>query len=79
MKNKIIDFDKITDEEKEALHIACVSESNLVFRKGDFGDMIEFDKYDDGEFSIEIEMNIGSYYFKKEQLAFIVKWISYSR
>jgi hypothetical protein len=72
-----MDFDKITDEEKEALHIAYVSESGLVFRKGDFGDTIEFDKYNDGEFSIEL-MDSRSYYFTKEQLAFIVKWISYS-
>lgn len=73
-----MDFEQITDKEKEALHIAYVSESSLVFRKGDFGDTIEFDKYDDGEFSIEL-VDSGSYYFTKEQLAFIVKWISYSR
>ena len=73
-----MDFEQITDKEKEALHIACVSESSLVFRKGDFGDTIEFDKYHDGEFSIEL-MDSGSYYFTKEQLAFIVKWISYYR
>ncbi len=73
-----MDFEKISDKEKEALHIACVSESSLVFRKGNFGDTIEFDKYDDGDFSIEL-MNAGTYCFTKEQLAFIVKWISYSR
>jgi len=73
-----MDFEQISDKEKEALHIACVSESLLVFRKGDFGDTIEFDKYDDGDFGIEL-MDDNSYYFTKEQLAFIVKWISYSR
>jgi hypothetical protein len=73
-----MDFEQITDKEKEALHIACVSESSLVFRKGNFGDTIEFDKYDDGEFSIEL-MDDNIFYFTKEQLAFIVKWISYSR
>ena len=73
-----MDYTNISEETKKALHIACVSESSLVFRKGDFGDTIEFDKYDDGEFSIEL-MDSGSYYFTKEQLAFIVKWISYSR
>ena len=73
-----MDFEQISDQETEALHIVCVSESSLVFRKGDFGDTIELDKYNDGEFSIEL-MDSRSYYFTKEQLAFIVKWISYSR
>ena len=73
-----MDFEQISDQEAEALHIVCVSESSLVFRKGDFGDTIELDKYNDGEFSIEL-MDSRSYYFTKEQLAFIVKWISYSR
>lgn len=68
-----MDFEQITDKEKEALHITCVSESSLVF-----DDTIEFDKYDDGEFSIEL-VDSEIYYFTKEQLAFIVKWISYSR
>lgn len=72
-----MDFEQISDKEKEALHIACVNESSLVFRKGDLGDTIEFDKYDDGEFRIEL-MDSEIYYFTKEQLAFIVKWISYS-
>lgn len=72
-----MDFEQIPDKEKEALHIACVSESSLVFRKGDFGETIDFYKYDDGEFSIEL-MDSNSYYFTKEQLSFIVKWISYS-
>lgn len=73
-----MNFEQITDKEKEALHIVHVSESSLVFRTCDFSDTIEFAKYDDGEFSIEL-MDSGSYYFTKEQLAFILKWISYSR
>ena len=73
-----MDFEQITDEEKEALHIAYVSESNLIFKQNNFCSTIEFDKYDDSEFSVEV-IDADTYYFTKEQLAFIVKWISYSR
>ena len=74
-----MDFDKITDEEKEALHIASVSESHLDFRNGDFGKMLELYKYDDGDLGIEIDDNSSTYSLTKEQMIFTAKWMAYSR
>ena len=68
-----------TQEEKKALHIACVSESDLTIR-GKWK-TIELMKYDDGD--VELEMEDGSeritYIFDKEQIDFLVKWLSHSR
>ena len=74
-----MDFEQISDKEKEVLHIASVSESHLDFRKGDFGKMVEFYKYNDGELGIEISDPHNDYILNKEQIEFMLKWISYSR
>lgn len=74
-----MDLEHITDKEKEALHIACVSESDLTIR----GKLktIELIKYPDGD--VEFEMTEGSeritYIFDKAQIDFLVKWLTHSR
>lgn len=72
-------LEQMTDKEKKALHIACVSESDLTIR-GKWK-TIELMKYDDGD--VELEMEDGSeritYIFDKEQIDFLVKWLSHSR
>jgi uncharacterized protein Usg len=76
---KIIDFDKITNEEKEALHIISVSGDHIDFRIGDFGKMLQLYKYKDGDLAIEIDDSSGSYTLTKEQMIFTAKWMAYSR
>ena len=74
-----MDFEQITDKEKKALHIACVNDSDLTIR-GKWK-TIELIKYDDGD--VELEMEDGSeritHIFDKEQIDFLVKWLSHSR
>jgi len=74
-----MELEQMTDKEKKALHIACVSESDLTIR-GKWK-TIELMKYDDGD--VELEMEDGSeritYIFDKEQIDFLVKWLSHSR
>ena len=74
-----MELEQMTDKEKKALHIACVSESDLTIR-GKWK-TIELMKYDDGD--VELEMEDGSeritYIFDKEQINFLVKWLSHSR
>ena len=73
-----MELEQMTDKEKKALHIACVSVSDLTIR-GKWK-TIELMKYDDGD--VELEMEGGSeritYIFDKEQIDFLVKWLSYS-
>lgn len=72
-------FEQMTDEEKKALHIACVNESDLTIR-GKWK-TIELMKYSDGD--VEFEMTDGServtYIFDKAQIEFLVNWLTYSR
>ena len=74
-----MELEQMTDKEKEALHIACVSESDLTIL-GKYT-KIELMKYDDGD--VELEMEDGSeritYAFDKEQIEFLVKWLAHSR
>ena len=74
-----MELEQMTDKEKKALHIACVSESDLTIR-GKWK-TIELMKYDDGD--VELEMKDGSeritYIFDKEQIDFLVKWLSHYR
>jgi len=74
-----MELEQMTDKEKEALHIACVSESHLTIR-GKWK-KIELMKYDDGD--VELEIEDGSeritYIFDKEQIYFLVKWLAHSR
>ena len=76
-----MEFDilKIDEDTRKALYIACVSESDLTIR-GKWK-TIELMKYDDGD--VELEMEDGSeritYIFDKEQIDFLVKWLSHSR
>jgi hypothetical protein len=72
-------LEQMTEKEKKALHIACVSESDLTIH-GKWK-TIELMKYDDGD--VELEMEDGSEritcIFDKEQIDFLVKWLSHSR
>lgn len=74
-----MDLEQMTDKEKEALHIACVSESDLTIR-GKWK-TIELIKYSDGD--VEFEMIDGSerisYIFDKAQIEFLAKWLTHSR
>ena len=74
----IIDFDKITDEEKEALHISSVSGSHLYFRNDASSEKLELYKYNDGDLGIEIDYDSSSYILTKEQMIFAAKWMAYS-
>ncbi len=65
-------------ETKKALHIAFVSESSLSFKTDDFGGTIDFDICRDKGLSIDL-VDRNSTWFTKEQLTFILKWLSYSR
>ena len=75
---KVIDFNKITDEEKEALHISSVSENHLYFKNEASSEKLEFYKYYDGDLNIEIDERFCSYTFTKEQMIFTAKWMAYS-
>ncbi len=70
---------QMTDKEKEALHIACVSESDLTIRSK--WKTIELIKYSDGD--VEFEMTDGgeraTYIFDKAQIEFLAKWLTHSR
>ena len=74
-----MDFEQMTDKEKKALHIACVSDSDLTIR-GKWK-TIELMKYDDGDVELEMEdvSERITYIFDKEQIDFLVKWLSHSR
>ena len=74
-----MEFEQMTDKEKEALHIACVSESDLTIRSK--WKTVEFMKYSDGD--VELEIIDGServtYIFNKAQIDFLANWFSHSR
>mgnify|MGYP003651180159 CR=1 FL=1 len=67
-----------TEETKEALHIGGVSESYLDFEEENgFGEMNIW-KSEDGTTSFEPTREEAKY-LNKEQTAYMIKWISYSR
>lgn len=73
-----MDFNNISNDTKKALNIAYVNEGSLSFKTDDFGGTIDFDICKDGGLSIDL-VDRKSTWFTKEQLAFILKWLSYSR
>jgi hypothetical protein len=75
----MMDLEQITDKEKEALHIACVSESDLTIR-GKWK-TLEIMKYNDGDVELEIEDGNERivYVFDKGQIDFLIKWLAHSR
>jgi len=75
-----MDLEKITNKEKEALDIARVSESELDFVKfrATFGEeKIETFKHDNGD--LEISLEDETFMLKKDQVKFLIKWLSHSR
>ena len=74
-----MDFEQITDKEKKALHIADVSESDLLIKGRSL--RIDFTRYPDGDVEMEVnEYGNSSYYiFDKKQLDFLAKWLTHSR
>ena len=74
-----MDLAQMTDKDKDTLHIACVSESDLTIR-GTWK-TLELMKYDDGD--VELDIEDGSeritYIFDKEQVDFLIKWLAHSR
>lgn len=63
----------MTDEQKEALGIDYVDKNSLFFKKGEFGEIAEFDIFRDGRFSIEV---CGEFFiFTAAQSVFIAEWI----
>jgi len=68
-----------TQEEKEALHIADVSESFLTFNNSEGAD-INMEVYMDKQCQAAIETRgYGEMFLTKEQTEYMVKWILYSR
>jgi hypothetical protein len=76
---EIIDFDKITDEEKEVLHISSVSKRHLYFRNNASSEILELYKFFDGGLDIELNERYSTYTLTKEQMIFTAKWMAYSR
>jgi len=75
-----MDFEQITDKEKEALHIACVSESELDFVKENpiAGDrQLMLYKHDNGE--VELYMFDESIILNESQIDYLLRWLSHSR
>jgi hypothetical protein len=72
-----MNYTEPTQEEKEALHIGYVSESSLNFNEENgFGTM--YITYSDGEASFEPTREEAKY-LNKEQTAYLLKWLAYSR
>lgn len=67
----MVEYDKITDEDKKALDISHVSDSALDFKSKNSA--IEFYKYDDGDLEIDIKGEI--FYLSEKQLKFFKDWI----
>ena len=66
-----------TEETKEALHIGFVSESSLDFdEENGYGTM--YVNYRDGKASFEPTREEAKY-LNKEQTAYLLKWLAYSR
>jgi len=74
-----MDFNNIGDKDKKALHIADVSESDLLIKGKSI--KIDFTRYPDGDVEMEVnEYGNSSYYiFDKKQLEFIAEWFTHSR
>ena len=72
-----MNYTEPTEETKEALHIGGVSESYLDFEEENgFGELNITLR--DGEASIEPTREEAKY-LNKEQTAYMIKWLSYSR
>ena len=74
----IKDIMNLDDSTKQALHIACVSESDLLFR----GRTKELAFYDYRDGDIEISIDDGennTYILNKEQIEALLAWINHSR
>ena len=73
-----MNYTEPTQEEKEALHIGYVSESSLDFQEENgFGEMRIW-KSEDGTTSFEPTREEAKY-LNKEQTAYLLKWLAYSR
>ena len=72
-----MNYTEPTQEEKKALHIGYVSESSLDFNEPNgFGTM--YIAYSDGEASFEPTREEAQH-LNKEQTAYLLRWLAYSR
>jgi len=68
----------LDDSTKQALHIACVSESDLLFRGRT--KELSFFNYKDGDIEISIEDGENNtFILTKEQIDVLLAWINHSR
>ena len=73
-----MNLEQMTDKEKEALHIACVSESDLLFRGRT--KELSFYNYKDGDIEISIDdVENNTFILNKEQVDAMLAWINHSR
>ena len=76
-KDKIMNYTDPTEETKKVLHIGFVSESSLDFdEENGYGTM--YVNYRDGKASFEPTREEAKY-LNKEQTAYLLKWLAYSR
>ena len=74
----IKDIMNLDDSTKQALHIACVSESDLLFR-GRTKELAFYD-YQDGDIEISIDDGENNtFILNKEQIEALLAWINHSR
>ncbi len=72
------DIMNLDDNTKQALHIACVSESDLLFR-GKTKEL-SFFNYKDGDIEISIDDGENNtFILNKEQIDAMLSWINHSR
>mgnify|MGYP003647587867 FL=1 len=72
-----MNYTEPAEETKEALHIGGVSESYLDFEEENGYGTLQI-SYRDGEASFEPTREEAKY-LNKEQTAYLIKWLSYSR
>tara|TARA_R110000744_G_scaffold77468_4_gene152911 strand:+ start:3647 stop:3865 length:219 start_codon:yes stop_codon:yes gene_type:complete len=72
-----MNYTEPTEETKEALHIGSVSESTLYFNEENGYGTLQI-RHRDGEASFEPTREEAKY-LNKEQTAYLIKWLSYSR
>lgn len=74
----IQDIINLDDSTKQALHIACVSESDLLFRGGT--KELAFFNYNDGDIEISIDDGENNtFILNKEQINVMLAWINHYR
>lgn len=72
------DIMNLDDSTKQALHIACVSESDLLFRGRT--KELSFFNYTDGDIEISIDDGENNtFILNKEQIDVMLAWINHSR